>query len=147
MFLKKLNSLVILSFSFFHKHDQEDNWLNWINGNLLIEARISDITGGNPSSAQIFVNRYVTFTETCNVEPIANIENEVLLSFDSENFFSLELDMETKPDGWYELVILIPNPDDNMDFYTCLPFKLNNLTSFKINFFSLYNLETSLSAL
>ncbi|MFL2706940.1 MAG: DUF5916 domain-containing protein [Gammaproteobacteria bacterium] len=24
-----------LSFSFFHKHDQEDNWLNWINGNLL----------------------------------------------------------------------------------------------------------------
>ena len=102
---------------------------DWINGNLLIEARISDITGGNPSSAQIFVNRYVTFTETCNDEPIANIENEVLLSFDSDNFFSLELDMETKPDGWYELVILISNPDDsnNMDFYTCLPFKLNNL--------------------
>ena len=45
---------------------------DWINGNLLIEARISDITGGNPSSAQIFVNRYVTFTETCNDEPVAN---------------------------------------------------------------------------
>ena len=102
---------------------------DWINGNLLIEARISDITGENPSSAQIFVNRYVTFTETCNDEPIANFENEVSLSFDGDNFFSFELDMETKPDGWYELVVLIPNPDDSnvIEIYTCLPFKLNNL--------------------
>lgn len=102
---------------------------DWINGNLLVEGRISDITGGNPSSAQIFVKRYVTFTETCNVQPISNIENEVSLSFDDNNFFSFELDMETKPDGWYELVILLSNPDDSdiMDFYTCLPFKLNNL--------------------
>ena len=102
---------------------------DWINGNLLVEARISDITGGNPSSAQIFVKRYVTFTETCNVEPSADVENEVPLSFDDNNFFSFELDMGSKPDGWYELVILISKPDDSniADFYMCLPFKLNNL--------------------
>ena len=103
---------------------------DWINGNLLIEARISDITGENPSSAQIYVKRYVTFTETCNEEPIINIENDVSLTFNDDNFFSYELEMDTKPDGWYELVIIISqsNEPNIIDFHSCLSFKLNNLS-------------------
>ena len=102
---------------------------DWINGNLSIEARISDIAGENPSSAQIYVKRYVTFTETCNEEPIINAENDVYLTFDDNNFFSYELEMDSKPDGWYELVIIVTKSNDPnlMDFYTCLSFKLNNL--------------------
>ena len=102
---------------------------DWINGNLSIEARISDIAGENPSSAQIYVKRYVTFTETCNDEPIINAENNVYLTFDDNNFFSYELEMDSKPDGWYELVIIVTKSNDPnlMDFYTCLSFKLNNL--------------------
>ena len=103
---------------------------DWVNGNLSIEAKISDIAGENPSSAQIYVKRYVTFSETCNDEPIINSENEVYLTFDDNNFFSYELEMNSKPDGWYELVIIITKSNDPnlMDFYSCLSFKLNNLS-------------------
>ena len=102
---------------------------DWINGNLSIEARISDIAGENPSSAQIYVKRYVTFTETCNDEPIINAENNVYLTFDDNSFFSYELEMDSKPDGWYELVIIVTKSNDPnlIDFYSCLSFKLNNL--------------------
>ena len=102
---------------------------DWINGNLSIEARISDIAGENPSSAQIYVKRYVTFTETCNEEPIINAENDVYLTFDDNNFFSYELEMDSKPDGWYELVIIVTksNNPNLIDFDSCLSFKLNNL--------------------
>ena len=102
---------------------------DWINGNLSIEARISDIAGENPSSAQIYVKRYVTFTETCNDEPIINAENNVYLTFDDNNFFSYELEMDSKPDGWYELVIIVTksNNPNLIDFDSCLSFKLNNL--------------------
>jgi len=103
---------------------------DWVNGNLSIEAKISDISGENPSNAQIFVKRYVTFTETCDQTPQVNIENEIPLFFDDDNSFSHEIDTENKPDGWYELVILIPKIDEpnNVEFYQCLSFKLNNLS-------------------
>ena len=129
---------------------------DWINGNLSIEARISDIAGENPSSAQIYVKRYVTFTETCNDEPLINDENDVSLSFNDDNFFSYELEMDTKPDGWYELVIIIPksNEPDIIDFHSCLSFKLNNLSPtisiqnppFK-DLSQMYNFETNKNVL
>jgi len=102
----------------------------WINGNLILEAKISDIAGGNPESAQIYVQRYVTYTETCDGEPIINSENQVALIFDENNLFYHEIEMDKSPDGWYELIIIIPEPNEpgKMDSYICLPFKLNNLS-------------------
>ena len=37
--------------------------------------------------------------------------------------------MDSKPDGWYELVIIVTKSNDPnlIDFYSCLSFKLNNL--------------------
>jgi len=110
---------------------QIENPINndWINGDLSIEARVSDITGNNPQSAQIFVKRYLTFAETCNSVPEINFENEIVLSFTANNFFSHEIEMETKPDGWYELVVLVTNSEnpDEIEIFNCLSFKLNNL--------------------
>ena len=37
--------------------------------------------------------------------------------------------METKPDGWYELVVLVTNSEnpDEIEIFNCLSLKLNNL--------------------
>jgi len=102
--------------------------LDWIKGDLKIEGQISDIYGNQPSSIQLYLKRYVTFTETCNSGISYDEENTIYPLYNDNSDFSYQLDLNTKPDGWYELVILIPsNESFNQYDVSCLSLKLNNL--------------------
>ena len=103
--------------------------LDWINGDLTIEAQAKDIQGFEPSSIHIYLNRYVTFSETCNGEIIYAEENIVEPLYDENNVFSYYFDMNSQPDGWYELIIFIPSAYsiNQYETYSCMSLKLNNL--------------------
>ena len=103
--------------------------LDWINGDLTIDAQINGINDVKPSSIHIYLKRYVTFTETCDSGITYSGDNVVSPEYTDENRFTYHLDMNTKPDGWYELIMLIPsdNSIDEYDVYSCFSLRLNNL--------------------
>ncbi len=103
--------------------------LDWINGDLTINAQINGINDIKPSSIQIYLKRYVTFTETCDSGINYSEDNIISPDFDEDNRFHHHFDMNAKPDGWYELILLIPsdNSFEEYDVYACFSLKLNNL--------------------
>ena len=103
--------------------------LDWINGDLIIEAQAKDINGNQPSTIQIYLNRYVTFSETCSGDITYSDDNIITPVYGAENSFIHHFDMNSQPDGWYELIILIPSENslDEYDAYSCMSLKLNNL--------------------
>ncbi len=105
------------------------NDLDWINGDLVIEAQAKDIHGIPPSSIQIYLNRYVTFVETCSDEITYSEQNIVSPQYGDDFSFTYNFDMNSKPDGWYELIILIQSDNSLLEYdvYTCMSLKLNNL--------------------
>ena len=103
--------------------------MGWINGDLIIEAQAKDIHGNQPSSVQIYLNRYVTFTETCSGDITYSDDNIITPLYNEDNSFTYHFDMNSQPDGWYELIILIPSENslNEYDVYSCMSLKLNNL--------------------
>jgi hypothetical protein len=101
---------------------------DWINGDLLIEAQASDISGNSPQALQVYLKRYITYVETCNSGISYSDDNEIYPIYDEENKFTHFIDMTSQPDGWYELVILIPsNNSFNQYDVSCISLRLNNL--------------------
>jgi len=103
--------------------------LDWINGDLIVEAQAKNINGNQPSTIQIYLNRYVTFAETCSGEITYSDDNIVTPLYTADNSFTHHFDMNSQPDGWYELIILIPSENslNEYDVYSCMSLKLNNL--------------------
>jgi len=102
--------------------------LDWVNGHLTIEAQARDISGNPPQSLQVYLKRYVTYVETCNSDISYSDENSIYPVYDDKNQFSHYFDLTSQPDGWYELVILIPsNNSFNQYDVSCMSIKLNNL--------------------
>ena len=103
--------------------------LDWINGDLTIEAQVTGINGIPPSSIQVYLKRYVTFAETCNSGITYSDDHVINPIYSENNEFSHYFDMNSKPDGWYELTFLIPSEGSlsEYDVYSCMSLKLNNL--------------------
>tara|TARA_B110000003_G_scaffold176235_1_gene175729 strand:- start:9371 stop:10858 length:1488 start_codon:yes stop_codon:yes gene_type:complete len=106
------------------------NDLDWINGDLVIEAQAKEIQGIQPSSIQIYLNRYVTFAETCGDQITYSEQNTINPQYRDDFSFTYNIDMSSKPDGWYELIILIQSNNSLLEYdvYTCMSLKLNNLS-------------------